>query len=65
MHQMQILTNKVSSVILGPKMLGIKKSENCKEAGKTPQKCPEIEPNPLRDNAIYVKEIIIRFEMIL
>jgi hypothetical protein len=55
MHQMRISTNQVSSVVLRPKTLEIrKKSENCKRA-KNQILCHEIEPNPSKDRAMHDK----------
>jgi hypothetical protein len=56
MNQMHISTNKVSSVMLRPKKLEIRKKKNCensKELGKTQAKCSEIEPNLSKDRAMH------------
>jgi hypothetical protein len=58
MHQMRISTNKVSSVMLRPKMLKILiNCENCKRAGKPHQiACHEIEPNPSKDRFMHEED---------
>ena len=56
MHQMHISTIQVSSVMLRPKKLEIRKKncENSKEPGKTKAKYSEIEPNLSKDRAMHV-----------
>jgi hypothetical protein len=53
MHQMRISANKVSSVMLRPKKLEIRKKnvKTVKEPRKP--KCHEIEPNPSKDRAMH------------
>jgi hypothetical protein len=55
MHQMRISTNQVSSVVLRPKKLEIRKIvKTIKEPKKQKQiLCHEIEPNPLKDRAMH------------
>jgi hypothetical protein len=55
MHQMRISTNQVSSVVLGPKKLEIRKIvKTVKEPEKKKQiLCHEIEPNPSKDRATH------------
>jgi hypothetical protein len=55
-HQMRILTNfKVSSVVLRPKKLEIRKKavKTVQEPTPPPILCHEIEPNPSKDNAMH------------
>jgi hypothetical protein len=64
MHQMRISTNKVSSVVLRPKKLEIRKKkfgQNCKRAEKTKQ-CHELEQIRRRIE-LCMREIILRFKM--
>jgi hypothetical protein len=63
MHQMRISTNQVSSVVLGPKKLEIrKKSENCKRT-KKPKYCA-MKLNQIRRRIeLCMWEMILRFEM--
>jgi hypothetical protein len=55
MHQMRISTNQVSSMVLKPKKLEIRKKEKLCENYKRAEKkkkqilCHEIEPNPSKD----------------
>jgi hypothetical protein len=54
MHQMRISTNQVSSVVLRPKKLEIRKIvKTVKEPKKTQILCHEIEPNPSKDRAMH------------
>jgi hypothetical protein len=55
MHQMRISTNRVSSAVLRPKKLEIRKEiENSIRVWKKRQiLCHEIEPNPLKDRAMH------------
>jgi hypothetical protein len=57
MHQIRISTNQVSSVVLKPKKLEIRKNKiqkSVKEPGKKKTiLCYEIEPNPSKDRAMH------------
>jgi hypothetical protein len=63
MHQMCISTNQVSSVVLRPKKLKIrKKKENVKEPKKTKHYTMELSQSRRRIK-LCMGEIILRFEM--
>jgi hypothetical protein len=53
MHQMRISTNKVSSVVLRPKKLGIQKIVKSVKEPKKQILYHEIEPNPSKDTAMH------------
>jgi DNA-binding transcriptional regulator GbsR (MarR family) len=60
MHQMHISTNQVSSVVLRPKKLEIRKIvKTVKEPRKTKYKvlCHEIEENPSKDRAMHEGDV--------
>jgi hypothetical protein len=62
MHQMCILTNHVSLVMLRPKKLEIrKKVKVVKEPIKTKTESHKIESNPSKDRAKY--EGVLRFKL--
>jgi hypothetical protein len=52
-------------VVLRPKSLEIRKKVDFNELEKTKPKakCHEMEPNPSKDRATCMREIILRFEM--
>jgi hypothetical protein len=53
MHQMHISTNEVSSVVLIPKKLEIRKIVKSVKEPKKKILCHEIEPNPSKDRAMH------------
>jgi hypothetical protein len=65
MHQMRISTNQVSSVVLGPKKLEIRKIvKTVKEPEKT-KYCAMKLSQIRRRIELCMREIILRFEMTL
>jgi hypothetical protein len=59
MHQMRISTNQVSSVVLKPKKLEIRKIVKTVKEPKKQILCHEIEPNPSKDIELRMREIVL------
>ena len=54
MHQMRVLTKQVSSVVLEPKKLEVrKKNVKSVKSRKNQILCHEIEPNPSKERAMH------------